>query len=155
MLYERALALHSHFWNHFSLFRFWLDFPMRRDLHYCNWKEAILKARVFGTSYFTGHLGCFGIIIGRSCLEGCGFDSHCRPGSFLRFNSRPIMYGAVGSLASCGGLGPVDLSSVSARAVGFNCIMTLSKICTYTCAPANQAIHPFGVGKLIPAICRG
>ena len=33
-----------------------------------------------------------------SCSDGCGFDSHCRPGSFLRFNSRPIMYGAVGSL---------------------------------------------------------
>ena len=38
------------------------------------------------------------IVIGRSCSEGCGFDSHCRPGSFLRFNFRPIMYGAVGSL---------------------------------------------------------
>ena len=38
------------------------------------------------------------IVIGRSCSEGCGFDSHCRPGSFLRFNYRPIMYGAVGSL---------------------------------------------------------
>ena len=34
----------------------------------------------------------------RSCSEDCGFDSHCRPGSFLRFNSRPIMYGAVRSL---------------------------------------------------------
>ena len=31
------------------------------------------------------------IVIGRSCSEGCGFDSHCRPSSFLRFNSRPIM----------------------------------------------------------------
>ena len=38
------------------------------------------------------------IVIGRSCSEGCGFDSHCWSGSFLRFNSRPIMYGAVGSL---------------------------------------------------------
>ena len=38
------------------------------------------------------------IVIGRSCSEGYGFDFHCRPGSFLRFNSRPIMYGAVGSL---------------------------------------------------------
>ena len=38
------------------------------------------------------------IVIGRSCSEGCGFDSHCQPSSFLRFNSRPIMYGAVGSL---------------------------------------------------------
>ena len=35
----------------------------------------------------------------RSQLFGrCGLDSHCRSGSFLRFNSRPIMYGAVGSL---------------------------------------------------------
>ena len=33
--------------------------------------------------------------------------------------------------------------------------MTLSKLCTYTCALGNQAIHPFGVGKLVPAICRG
>ena len=39
------------------------------------------------------------IVIGRSCSEGCRFDSHWRPGSFLRFNSRPIMYDAVGSLA--------------------------------------------------------
>ena len=31
------------------------------------------------------------IVIGRSCSEGYGFDSHCRAGSFLRFNSRPIM----------------------------------------------------------------
>ena len=38
------------------------------------------------------------IVIGRSCSEGRGFDSHCRPGSFLSFNSRPIMYGAVGYL---------------------------------------------------------
>ena len=40
------------------------------------------------------------VVIGHSCLEGCGFDSHCRPGSFLRLKSRPVMYGAVGSLAS-------------------------------------------------------
>ena len=32
------------------------------------------------------------IVIGRSCSEGCGFDSHYRSGSFLRFNYRPIMY---------------------------------------------------------------
>ena len=38
------------------------------------------------------------IVIGRSRSKGCGFDSHCRLGSFLRFHSRPIMYGAVGSL---------------------------------------------------------
>ena len=41
------------------------------------------------------------IAICRSCLEGCG----CH-GSFLRFNSRPLMYGAVGSLASSGVFGP-------------------------------------------------
>ena len=46
------------------------------------------------------------IAIGRSCLEGCGFDSHCRSGSFLRFNYRPVIHGAVGSLASSGILGP-------------------------------------------------
>ena len=31
------------------------------------------------------------IVIGRSCSESCWFDSHNRPGSFLRFNYRPIM----------------------------------------------------------------
>ena len=32
------------------------------------------------------------IVIGRSCSEGCGFVSHCRPGSFLRFiNYRPTI----------------------------------------------------------------
>ena len=31
------------------------------------------------------------IVIGRSCSEGCGFDSHYRSGSFLRFNYRSIM----------------------------------------------------------------
>ena len=46
------------------------------------------------------------IVIGRSCSEGCGFDSHYRPGSFLRFNYRPIMYGAVGSLVSSRVLSP-------------------------------------------------
>ena len=38
------------------------------------------------------------ILIGHSCSEGCGFDSHCRPDSFLRFHYRPIMYGEVDSL---------------------------------------------------------
>ena len=38
------------------------------------------------------------IVIGCSCLEDCVFDSHYRPGSFLRVNSRSIIYGAVGSL---------------------------------------------------------
>ena len=33
-------------------------------------------------------------------------NSHCRPGSFLRFNSWPIMYDMVGSLVSSGVLGP-------------------------------------------------
>ena len=31
------------------------------------------------------------IVTGRSCSEGCGFDSHYRLGSFLRFKSRPMM----------------------------------------------------------------
>ena len=51
------------------------------------------------------------------------------------------------------GLGPVDLGLILARAIGFNRVMTLSKLCTYTYALAIQAIHPFGVGKLVPAIC--
>ena len=33
--------------------------------------------------------------------------------------------------------------------------MTVSKLCTYTCDLANQAIFPFGVGKLVPEMCRG
>ena len=65
------------------------------------------------------------------------------------------MSGAVGSLKSSGILGAVDLDSIPARAAGFNHVMTLSKLRKYTCALANQAIHPFGVGKLVPAICRG
>ena len=64
------------------------------------------------------------------------------------------MYGAVGSLTSSGHLGLVDLGSVPARAAGFNRVMTLSKLYTYTCALANQAIHPFGVGKFVPPIYR-
>ena len=52
-------------------------------------------------------------------------------------------------------LGSDDLGSFPARAVGFNHIMTLNTLCTYTRAIANQTIHPFGVGKLIMADCRG
>ena len=95
------------------------------------------------------------IVIGRSCSEGCGFESHCRPGSFLRFNYRPIMYGAVGSLVSSGVLGLSTWVKIPVRASGFDRVMTLSKSCTYTCALANQAIHPLGVGKLVTAICLG
>ena len=57
------------------------------------------------------------IAIGRSSLEGCGFDSNCRPGSFLRFYSRPVMYSAVGSLASSGVLVPSTWGSIPARAL--------------------------------------
>ena len=84
------------------------------------------------------------IAIGRSFLKGCGFDSHCRPGSFLRNNSRPVMYGAVGSLASSGVLGPFDLGSIPTRAFGFNRVMTLSKLRMYTCALANKLSIPSG-----------
>ena len=63
------------------------------------------------------------------------------------------MYGAVGSLVLVG-LGSDNLRSFPSGAFGFNCVMTLSKSFTYTCALANQAI-PSGVGKLVPAICRG
>ena len=93
------------------------------------------------------------IVIGRSCLEGCGFNSHCRPGSFLRLNSRSVMYNAVGSLASSWILG-LSNCSIPARSAGLNHVMTLSKLCSYTCALANQAIHPFMFGKFVPAICR-
>ena len=33
--------------------------------------------------------------------------------------------------------------------------MTLSKICTYTSSVANQAIHPFGINKLVPKFLGG
>ena len=84
------------------------------------------------------------IAIDRNSREGFEFDSHCRPGSFLRFNSWPVIYDAVGSLASCEVFGSVDLGSIPARAIGFNRVITLSKLCTYTCALDNQAIHPSG-----------
>ena len=67
----------------------------------CVWRRAFAYVRLC-----TGHRGRFAIVIGSSCLEGCGFDCHCRPDSFLRFNSPPVMYGTVGSLASYGVLGP-------------------------------------------------
>ena len=62
--------------------------------------------RIYICIYIYIYIGCCGRFgrgaslyrIGRSCSECCGFDSHCPPGSFLRFNSRPIMYGAVDSL---------------------------------------------------------
>ena len=92
------------------------------------------------------------IVIGHSCSEGCEFDFHCRPGSFLRFNSRPIMYGTVGSLALSGVLVPSTWVKFPLK---FDRLMTLSKLCMYTCALANQAINLFGVSKLVPAICRG
>ena len=73
------------------------------------------------------------IVIGRSCSEGCGFDSHCRPGSFPRFNSRPIMYGAVGSLILSWSWTD-NLGSFPSGAFGFNCVITwgigyVRKIC--------------------------
>ena len=58
------------------------------------------------------------VVIGPSCLEGGVFDSHFRPGGFFRFNSRPVMYGAIGSLASSRVLGPSIF--VPARAAEFN-----------------------------------
>ena len=52
------------------------------------------------------------------------------------------------------GLGPVDLCSIPALAFRFDHqVMTMSKLCTHTCALENQAVHPLGVGKLVPAIC--
>ena len=95
------------------------------------------------------------IVIGRSCSEGCEFDSHYRPGSFLRFNSRRIMYGAVGSLV---------LSWSWTRHPGFIffwchwiqlCNNLGQKVMSIQFALANQAIHPFGVSKFVPAISRG
>ena len=57
------------------------------------------------------------IVIGRSCSEGFRFDSHYRVESFLRFNSQPIIYGAVGSFVLSWSLNrqpvlPVPLDSI-------------------------------------------
>ena len=67
--------------------------------------EMSVKVMIYKTVDLSVEAPAF-IVIDRSCLEDCGFDSHCRSGSFLRFNSRPVMYGAVVSLASSGVLGP-------------------------------------------------
>ena len=79
----------------------------------------------------------------------------CRPGSFLRFNSRPVIYGTIGSLASNGVVGPSIWLQFTLEPLDLNHVMTLSKLCTYTYALANQALHPFGVGKLVPEIYWG
>ena len=52
------------------------------------------------------------------------------------------------------GLGPDDLCSILARSFGFHREITLSKLCTYAFSQANQAIHPFGVAKLVRDIYR-
>ena len=90
------------------------------------------------------------IVIDRSWSEGCGFDSHCRLGSFLIFYSQPIMFGAFDSLVSSGVFGASTWVNFLLELLDF-----FSKLCTYTRALANQAIHSLGVGKLVPAICRG
>ena len=38
-------------------------------------------------------------------------------------------------------------------AFGCNRVITLNKLWRYTCVLANQAIHPFGFGKLVSVIC--
>ena len=40
------------------------------------------------------------------------------------------------------------MCSVPTRALGFNRVMTLNKLCTYSCVLANQTNYPLGVGKL-------
>ena len=52
------------------------------------------------------------------------------------------------------GLGLNNLSSFTYSAFGVNCVITLGKGYGVQSALANQAIHPFGVGKLVPAISR-
>ena len=69
-------------------------------------------------------------------------------------NSRPIMYGAVGSLV-LSWYWTRQPGFISSDAFVFNCVITLAKVMCIQSAFANQAIHPFGVGKLVPAISRG
>ena len=65
------------------------------------------------------------------------------------------MYGAVGHCYKVGP-GPANLGSFPSGAFGFNCgVITLGKGYVRTNCLSNQAINPFGVGKLIPAISRG
>ena len=65
------------------------------------------------------------------------------------------MNGAVGSLALSGVLSPSTWVKFPLKTFGFDRVMIMSKLYTYTCALANQAIHPFGVDKLVLVICRG
>ena len=57
------------------------------------------------------------------------------------------MYGAVGSLALIGVLGPLTWVQFPLKPLDLICVMTPSNLCTYTFALANQAIHPFVVGN--------
>ena len=56
------------------------------------------------------------------------------------------------SLTSSRVLRTIDLSSILVRAFGFNRVTTMINLYTYSYALANQVIHPFGFGKLVPAI---
>ena len=92
------------------------------------WKEQSknlmkLETVTVGASHFTARFDVIFIVIDRSCSESCGFDFDCRPGSFLRFNSRPIMYGAVGSLVLV--LVLDNLGAFPSGTFGFNCVITL------------------------------
>ena len=61
----------------------WLGCPPRSILSRCG--EAGIAAVAVSVETLVS------IVIGCSYLEGCGFDSHYRPCSFLRFNFRPIV----------------------------------------------------------------
>ena len=93
-----------------------------------------------------------------SCSEGCGFDFYYRPGSFYRdiiislyFMARLVHWYLVGSWGPRIGLN----SPTSLWIWSWDRVMTLNKLCTYTCALANQAIHPLRVGKLVPQFVGG
>ena len=78
--------------------------------------------------------------------KGPGFDSsivqHVR-----RLSSRAVTYRAVGI--------ELVIGSFPSIAFGFNCVVTLSNVVSVHFAIAHQAIHSFGIGKLVPAISWG
>ena len=64
------------------------------------------------------------------------------------------MWGTVGSLTSSDILGPSTWVQFPLDPLDLF-VQLLSASYVYTFVLANQTIHRFGVGKLVPAICRG
>ena len=95
-----------------------------------------------GSSLATGAKGpVFKIPLAYADLEICFFGFYVQHIWFIVIESDLVLACRSGS--------------ISARAFEVNGVVTLSKLCTYKCALANQAIYPFRVCKLVPKICCG